>query len=314
MEPARLLCPWDCPGKNTGVDCGFLLQGIFLTQELNPGLLHCRRILYWLSWGKPPSRSAWQKERKKDEKTVGVSNTEEKRTPSNCWQKCKLMKQFGGSFKKLKLELLCVLSHFSHVRLCKLAGHSPTASSVHGILQARKLEWVAMPSSRGSSRPRDQTQVSYSFCTGRRVLYHQRHLGSPLWSSTSTSVYLSGGNNNTHSKRYLHSHIRCIWRSIHLCCIKVAGILSCHLHLHHWTTIGTAHMCSMGRMEWLVLCRQLMLCLSNKYVRPFPGEKMGRTSLAVQWLRVHLPVQGTQVRYLLQEDSICCGAANPVHC
>ena len=38
---------------------------------------------------------------------------------------------------------------------------SPPGSSVHGILQARILEWVAMPSSRGSSQPRDQTQVSH---------------------------------------------------------------------------------------------------------------------------------------------------------
>ena len=37
------------PGKNTGVGCHSLLQGIFLTQGLNPGLLHCRRILYCLS-------------------------------------------------------------------------------------------------------------------------------------------------------------------------------------------------------------------------------------------------------------------------
>ena len=44
--------------------------------------------------------------------------------------------------------------------------------SVHGILQARILEWVAMPSSRGSSQPRDQTGVSYTTCIGRQVLYH----------------------------------------------------------------------------------------------------------------------------------------------
>ena len=44
-RPTRLLCPWDFPGKNTGVDCHFLLQGIFPTQESNPGLLHCRQIL-----------------------------------------------------------------------------------------------------------------------------------------------------------------------------------------------------------------------------------------------------------------------------
>ena len=47
--PARLLCPWDFPGKNTGVGCHFLLQGIFPAQGFNPGLLHCRQTLYFLS-------------------------------------------------------------------------------------------------------------------------------------------------------------------------------------------------------------------------------------------------------------------------
>ena len=49
MLPAGLLCPWDSPGKNTEVGCQSLLQGVFPTQGLNPGLLHCRRILYSLS-------------------------------------------------------------------------------------------------------------------------------------------------------------------------------------------------------------------------------------------------------------------------
>ena len=39
LEPARLLCPWDFPSKNTGVGCHFLLQGIFPTQGSNPCLL-----------------------------------------------------------------------------------------------------------------------------------------------------------------------------------------------------------------------------------------------------------------------------------
>ena len=39
-QPFRLLCPWDSPGKNTGVGCHSLLQGIFLTQGSNPYLLH----------------------------------------------------------------------------------------------------------------------------------------------------------------------------------------------------------------------------------------------------------------------------------
>ena len=46
LTPARLLCPWDSPGKNTGVGCHALLQGIFLTQGSNLSLLHCRWILY----------------------------------------------------------------------------------------------------------------------------------------------------------------------------------------------------------------------------------------------------------------------------
>ena len=47
------LCAWNSPGKNTGVDCHSLLQGIFLTQGSNPGLPHCRQILYHQPPGKP---------------------------------------------------------------------------------------------------------------------------------------------------------------------------------------------------------------------------------------------------------------------
>ena len=36
LYPTRLLCPWDSPGKNPGVSCHTLLQGIFLTQGSNP--------------------------------------------------------------------------------------------------------------------------------------------------------------------------------------------------------------------------------------------------------------------------------------
>ena len=46
---ARLLCPWNSLGKNTGVGSHSLLQRIFPTQGLNSGLTHCRKILYHLS-------------------------------------------------------------------------------------------------------------------------------------------------------------------------------------------------------------------------------------------------------------------------
>ena len=53
LVPFRLHSAWDSPGKNTGVGCHFLLQGIFHTQGSNAGLPNCRQILYCLShWGR----------------------------------------------------------------------------------------------------------------------------------------------------------------------------------------------------------------------------------------------------------------------
>ena len=49
LQPARLLCPPHSPGKNTGVGCHSLFQGIFPTQGSNLGFLHCRQILYHLT-------------------------------------------------------------------------------------------------------------------------------------------------------------------------------------------------------------------------------------------------------------------------
>ena len=52
-----LLCPWDSPGKNTGMGSHSLLQGIFPTQGSNPGLLHYRRSVNHLSYQGNPSKS-----------------------------------------------------------------------------------------------------------------------------------------------------------------------------------------------------------------------------------------------------------------
>ena len=49
LQPTSLLRTWDSPGKNTGVGCHALLQGVFPIQGLNPGFLHYRWILYCLS-------------------------------------------------------------------------------------------------------------------------------------------------------------------------------------------------------------------------------------------------------------------------
>ena len=69
------------------------------------------------------------------------------------------------------LYISCLVAK-SSLTLCNPMDYSPLGSSVHGILQARVLEWFAISSSRGSSQPRDQTHVFCVFCIFRQVLYH----------------------------------------------------------------------------------------------------------------------------------------------
>ena len=136
-QSCLILCnPMDCsppgssvhgifPRKNTRAGCYFLLQGIFPAQRSNPSLLH---LLHWQADSLllvPPG------------KPHGI--------------KCDWAIPFLD---------LCMLSHFSCVKtLGNPLGHSPPGSSVHGILQARILEWVSTPSSKLSSQTRDQTCV-----------------------------------------------------------------------------------------------------------------------------------------------------------
>ena len=79
-------------------------------------------------------------------------------------------------YNLMKAAHMRAQSRQSCLTLCDSMDYSPPGSSVHGILQARMLEWDAMPFSRLSSQPRGQTHVS---CIGRQVLYHQCHLGNP---------------------------------------------------------------------------------------------------------------------------------------
>ena len=79
-----------------------------------------------------------------------------------------------------------MLSHFSLVRLFGTPMDcSPPASSVHGILQARIQEWVAMPFSRGSSQHRDWTCIS---CLGRWKSFTTKPPVKPIWLSHSLSL------------------------------------------------------------------------------------------------------------------------------
>ena len=57
LQPHELYGPWNSPGQDTGVDSLSLLQGLFPTQGSNPGLLHCRWILFQLSHQGSPKKN-----------------------------------------------------------------------------------------------------------------------------------------------------------------------------------------------------------------------------------------------------------------
>ena len=80
--------------------------------------------------------------------------------------------------------VLCLVTR-SCPALCDPMDCSPLGSSVHGILQARILEWVGMPSFRGSSQPRDQTQVSHIAGGFLTISSLKLHLKSHSWGSQS---------------------------------------------------------------------------------------------------------------------------------
>ena len=71
----------------------------------------------------------------------------------------------------IKHVWLCSVAQLC-LTLCDPMDCSPPGSSVHGIFQARILEWVAVSFSGVSSQPKDQTHISCIYCIGRRIIYH----------------------------------------------------------------------------------------------------------------------------------------------
>ena len=88
--------------------------------------------------------------------------------------------------------------------LCDPMDCSPPGSTVPGILQARTLWQIAMPSSRGSSQPRDQTSIFCSSCIGRRF-FTISTTWEPLSSLTDINFTTSCALNGILSKQNLHT-------------------------------------------------------------------------------------------------------------
>ena len=114
--------------------CHFLLQGVFLIEPVSPAFQADALT------SEPPGKPRQNKAPRKDAHV-----------------------QIPGACERHVTWLCCAcLVAQSCPTLCDPMDCSPPGSSVPGILQARTLEWVAMPSSRGSSQPGDRSQVSHN--------------------------------------------------------------------------------------------------------------------------------------------------------
>ena len=125
---------------------------------------------------------------------------------------------------------VCVLSPC--LTLCHPVDCGPLGSSVHGILQARIMEWVAISSSKGFSLPRDQTHISCVSCIGRWILHY-----CTTWEVVKT--IRNGLCGNYHEINYttellhlclsppLSHYIKNISKKLwEWCCIKIHGVHS----------------------------------------------------------------------------------------
>ena len=138
LQPVRPLCPQDFPGKNIGVGCHALLQGIFPTQESNLHLLHllhCRTVLYHWVTGcgccqvTSVESDSVRPHRRQPNRLLCPWDSPGKNTGVGC---------------HILLQCMHAKSLQSCPTPCNPMDNSPPSSSVHRILWARILEWVAI--------------------------------------------------------------------------------------------------------------------------------------------------------------------------
>ena len=131
----------------------FPFPGIFPTQGLKPGLSHCRWILYQLSHKGSPILTLGRWKRRGNCEMAGAARRGS--------QNFELDSTFAETlFKVRDTEVKWSVVAHSCLTLCYPMDSSLPGSAIHGIFQARILEWAAISFSRGSSQSRDRTRVS----------------------------------------------------------------------------------------------------------------------------------------------------------
>ena len=185
---------------------------------------------------------------------------------------------------------VCMLSHSVMANSLWLMNCTPSGSSVHGALQARILEWVAMSSSRGSSQPRDQTCIPYVSYICRKVLYH---MGSPITSPPlyyySEYVFFTNQNGKKislpHQKRkkslvFLIKRVEVQFSSVSQLCLSSMPGLPVHHQLPEFTQI---HVHGVGDASSHLFCHPLhLLHPIPPSIRVFSNE----SALCIRWPRI----------------------------
>ena len=153
------------------------------TPVLLPGKSHGRRSLVGCSpWGREESDTTERLHFHFSLSCIGEGNG----NPLQC--SCLENPRDGGAWwaavygvaqSRTRLKRLSSSSS-SNPTLCDPMDYSLPSFSVHGILQGRLLEWVAIPFPRGSSQPRNQTCVFCVLCVDRRILYHCATCEAPV--------------------------------------------------------------------------------------------------------------------------------------
>ena len=166
-----------------------LLQGIFPNQGSNSGFLHCRQILTAEPSRKPKVKVKGAQScpilcdltdytvhgilQARILEWVAVPFFRGSSQPRVWTQVSSIARGFFTSWAtgEAQVSSSACSDTQSGPTLCDPMDCSPPGSSVHGILQARIMEWAAICYSRGSSAPRDRAHISYVSCTGRQILY-----------------------------------------------------------------------------------------------------------------------------------------------
>jgi len=188
----------------------------------------------------------------------------------------------------------------NHVRLfstpCSVARQAPLSWNSSGISQARILEWVAIFYSRGSSWPRDQTQVSYVSCIGRQILYH-----CTTWEpQVKRWMEVGGGASDTEQREMtgIEMPSSAVWLLSSSFQVKLL-IIICQFHCILFALGNPGSTKYSQSREWDWFGTETDLCLKAKTVTSV--LKLGRVSWMFRAVRVHY----SQSRTSRATSSVC---------